>query len=368
MPECAWKPNWEETKQHFTEWWRRDGLVISMWGAPPSDHPRSGPPAPERPATVAEAYTNNAWRVRKIHHDLSRSAFPADIVPIADTNLGPGSLATFLGAEPRFTPETVWYTPCMEGIDAPEDLPPLRFDPENRWWRLTEDLLRQSRAQAGTDYMVGCPDLVENIDILAALRDPQTVLLDMIERPDWVRAKLREINQVWFEAYRRIYDIIKLSDGSSACWAFYHWGPGKTAKVQCDLSAMFSPAMFAEIVLPSLTEQCEWLDHSVYHLDGTQALCHLDHLLGIGALDAIEWTPQAGIERGGSPRWYDLYRRILAAGKSVQIVDVMPEEVPPLLNAIGTKGVHILTQFRNEREAADLAARVKRPRRQATFS
>jgi hypothetical protein len=36
-------------------------------------------------------------------------------------------------------------------------------------------------------------------------------------------------------------EIIKLEDGSSFCLeAFRLWGPGKTAKVQCDMSAMFS--------------------------------------------------------------------------------------------------------------------------------
>ena len=351
VSECGWKPNWEETKRHFTDWWNREGLVLGMWSAPPSDRPRLDLPHPRKPATITEAYTDNDWRARNIHHKLSRSAFPADILPIADTNMGPGSLATFIGADPHFTRETVWYEPSIRDFDTPESVPPLRFDPENRWWRLTEALLRKSRELAGNNYLVGCPDLVENLDILAALRSPQTLLLDMIERPEWVCGKAKEINQVWFEAYNRIYDITKLSDGSSGFWAFDLWGSGKTAKVQCDLSAMFSPAMFETMVLPALTEQCEWLDHSMYHLDGTQALCHLDHLLGIDALDAIEWTPQTGIETGGSPRWYDLYRRILNAGKSVQVINVQREEVIPLLDAIGGRGVYVMTEVDPEIQA-----------------
>ena len=70
---------------------------------------------------------------------------------------------------------------------------------------------------------------------------------------------------------------------SSTFGAFGIWAPGKTAKLQCDASAMFSPDMFQRFVVPSLTEQCEWLDYSMYHLDGSQAMCHLDALLGIDA-------------------------------------------------------------------------------------
>lgn len=359
MNDCLWKPNWTETKKHFTDWWRCEGLVLGMWGAPPADHPHSGGPRPLPPATFDETYTDTGWRTANIRDDLSRLAFPADTLPIADTNMGPGSLALYLGSEPHFTPETVWFSDVFRETENPEALPPLRFDPENRWWKLTEDLLRRCRALAGDDHMVGCPDLVEGLDILATLREPQALLIDMIERPEWVEEKLSEISEVWFEAYARIYDMIKLADGSSAYWAFYLWGPGKTAKLQCDMSAMFSPDMFARFVVPGLTRQCEWLDCSLYHLDGTQALCHLDHLLGIAPLDAIEWTPQAGIETGGSSRWHALYKRILAAGKSVQIMDVKPEEVTPLLDAIGDRGVYISTIFRSEREAEEMAEAIR---------
>ena len=179
--------------------------------------------------------------------------------------------------------------------------------------QITENILRRCAAMARGKYLVTCPDLVENMDTLSSLRGAQTLCFDLVDRPEWVEEKIREINDVWFAAYQRIYDLIKLDDGSSAFGAFYIWGPGKIAKVQCDASAMFSPKMYRRFVLPALTAQCGWLDHSLYHLDGTQALIHLDALLEIAPLDAIEWTPQAGIETGGNKRWYALYRRILSA-------------------------------------------------------
>jgi hypothetical protein len=183
--------------------------------------------------------------------------------------------------------------------------------------------------------------------------------MDMVERPEWVEQKVSEINAVWFKVYQRIYDIIKLEDGSSAFDAFRVWGPGKTAKVQCDASAMFSPDMYNRFVVPNLTKQCEWLDFSIYHLDGTQAMCHLDALLKIEALDAIEWTPQAGIEKGGNPRWFEMYRRVLDAGKSVQIIDVHKNEILPLLDAIGSQGVYLMTSFSNIAETKEIMAMIE---------
>ncbi|HHY86886.1 MAG TPA: hypothetical protein GYA07_15325 [Verrucomicrobia bacterium] len=347
-----WKANWEETKQRFVRWWNREGLVVGMWGAPETGRPVhevAEPPAV--PATIEERYCDAAYRAAENHYRLSRSVFPLDVLPMANTDLGPGSLALFLGSRPDFAEDTVWFHPCMEHEAEPEKLPPLRFDPGNPWWKRTEEIVRRCAELARGKYLVGCPDLIENVDVLSSLRGAQTLCLDMIERPGWVEQKVREINQVWFEAYQRIYDIIRLEDGGAAFGAFFLWGPGKTAKLQCDSSAMFSPAMFKRFVVPALTEQCDWLDYSLYHLDGTQAMKHLDALLAIESLDAIEWTPQAGIETGGNRRWYDLYRRILGAGKSVQVVNVELNEVEPLLEAIGTKGVYVMIQFKDEREA-----------------
>jgi hypothetical protein len=355
-----WKSNWKQTQQRFVDWWNHQGLLIGMWGAPETAqclHETVARPFP--PATLDDRYCNAAFRAAENHYRLSRSIFPLDVLPTASTDLGPGSLALFLGSPPGFAEDTVWFHPCLEEEPEPEKLPPLRLDETNAWWKTSEQILRACVAASRGRYLVGCPDLVENLDTLSSLRGAQTLCLDMIERPDWVEQKIREINEVWFVAYQRIYDLIKLEDGSSTFGAFYIWGPGKVAKVQCDSSAMISPAMYRQFVVPSLRAQCEWLDHSLYHLDGTQAIKHLDALLEIAALDAVEWTPQAGIETGGHPRWYDLYRRILSAGKSVQVVNVEPHELQPLLDAIGPKGVYMLIQFKDEREAEQVAKTVE---------
>ena len=355
-----WKENWEQSRQRFVKWWNRDGLLIGMWGAPETKLSlHEAVAVPSVPATLEERYCNAAFRASENHYRLSHSFYPLDILPSAITDLGPGSLALFLGSRPGFSDDTVWYYPCMENEAAPERLPPLRFDESNRWWKITEEILRRCAEAARGKYLVACPDLVENMDTLSSLRGAQTLCFDLVERPEWVEEKIREINDVWFAAYQRIYDIIKLDDGSSAFGAFYIWGPGKVAKVQCDASAMFSPKMYRRFVAPALAAQCEWLDQSLYHLDGTQALIHLDALLEIAPLDAIEWTPQAGLETGGNKRWYDLYRRILSAGKSVQVVNVEPGEVVPLLDAIGNRGVYILIQFKNEQEVGQVLKRVE---------
>lgn len=337
-----WKKNWMQSRKRMIGWWKHTDLVIQV-ATPFIQNPIHEEVAEPEAAESAEQYYCDAeWRASANHYRLVNNPYGFETLPIADIMIGPGSLALYLGSEPGLTIETVWFNAVFKDHPTPEDLPPLHFQ-RNRWWEITENLCRASMRQAQGKYLVGIPDLVENIDILASLRDAQTLMVDMIERPAWVAEKVMEINHVWFDVYDRIYDMIRDEEGGS-CWgAFGIWSPGKTAKLQCDACAMFSPRMFRKFVTPALTEQCQWLDTSMYHLDGPECMCHLDNLLAIDELDAIEWTPGAAHPGGADSRWHDMYRRILDAGKSIQVVQIEPHEVVPFLDIFGGAGMHLLT-------------------------
>ena len=360
LNDCSWKRNWEETKQNFIKWWKREGLVIGQWGGVRAAHPHEMVERPHIPEKNDEAYYADVeLRVRRNHYWLSGRNFPADIMPVANTEIGPGSLAIHLGSKPEIREESVWYHPIMKEVADPETTPPLKFDPQEKWWKIQEETIKKCIEKSNGRFLVGCPDLVENIDILASLREVSNLMIDMIERPDWVLQKLQEINQAFFEAYDRVYELIKDDDGGAVYEAYMLWGPGKTAKVQCDTATMFSPDMFNKFVVPALKDQCEWLDYSMYHVDGKEELCHLDALLEIEALDAIEWTPNAGEPLGGDPKWYDIYKKALAAGKSVQVYLVFAQEIVPLLDTIGSKGVYVLGLFKDEAEVESVLKQVE---------
>lgn len=282
----------------------------------------------------------------------------ADILPIADTEIGPGSLSLFLGSEPDFRKDTVWAKPCLQ-TDQFENLPPIKFDPANKWWQVHEKTIQDSLAFGKGKYLLGFPDMYGGIDILGLMRGIETLYLDMIERPEWVVQKTAEIDQALFDVSKLIYDMIKLEDGSSAEIAFRLWSPGKTLHVQCDLSSMISPKMFEQFVVPFLKRQCQWFDYTMFHLDGPDCIKHLDMLLDIEELDAIEWTAGPKVPQEGDPEWYGMYRKILDAGKSLQVFLIWAEEVVPLLDAIGGKGVYALGLFRNEKEVEQLLKEVE---------
>jgi hypothetical protein len=340
MSQGFWKDDWETTRVRYVDWWAGRGLVISMWGHLEVEgirHELVPEPLPAR--DLEQRWFDPAWRAAQLHHRLSRTDLRADILPVADTHLGPGSLAAILGARLVAGEDTIW-------IEAAAPDAPVVLDQANPWLRTHLDLVGACRELADGRYFVGCPDLVEGIDTLAGLRGVTPVMEQILMDPTSLLRDLQAVNAAWFDVFERIYQIINV-DGEMAFCYFSLWAPGRMAKLQCDASVMISPSHFREFVVTFIAEQCRWLDYSMYHLDGVQAIHHLDALLEIEELDAIQWTPGAGQPQGGDVAWFDLYRQVRAAGKSVMATWVETDELAPLLDAVGPDGMHVLVNVRS---------------------
>lgn len=359
--EQVWKDNWGETRRHFEGFWNREDLILGMFGCglDTGEAVHADVRDPGQPPDLFSRHMDPDWVSRTQEFELSRRQYPADTLPIAYSDLGTVTLATFLGTTPEFAESNVWYYPADL---SPDNDRRLTLDPENEWWQRIVAVVEANVHRAAGRYLCGMPSIAPNLDVLAELRGHETVLLDLVENPDWVKAKLAEINQVYFDAYRRLYDRIRLPDGSSVFHWFMIWGPGMVSQTQCDTACMISPAMFEEFVIPPLREVCRWLDHSLYHVDGPDALGTIDPLLDVCELDVIEFTPGPQVPEGGDPSWYPLYRKILDAGKCVQVAGVRAEEVIPLLDAIGGKGVYVLGSYDSVDELERLAIRTEQYR------
>lgn len=338
----SWKLNFEETKKHYTDWWSNKGIVLSMWehlrkeGAP---YAPVAEPAPHK--DMEQFWFDPEWRADYLHYTMSVNSYKADILPVANTQLGPGSLASLLGAELEGREDTIWIRD-QEGFDGS-----IVFDENSRWWKLHKDLLRACVKRSQGHYLVGCPDLVEGLDVLASLKGPDNVMMDMILDPDGTHEQLRKVNETYFKVFDELYDIIQVEGEMAFCY-FSLWAPGKVSKLQTDLSIMISEDDFRNFSIPYLKEQTEKIDYTLYHLDGVDAIRHLDALLELKELNAIQWTPGYGQPQGGDPRWYELYKRILAGGKSVMANWVTLDELEPLLDNVGNQGLHINVDFKNE--------------------
>ena len=340
----TWKSNLEETKQRYINWWNHKGIILNMWehfqeGVQP--HAEIMPPAPAK--DLSQKWFDPQWRAEYLDWYVAHSSLKADILPVANTQLGPGSLAAILGGVFEGGEDTIWIHP------HPDFTNEIVFNPEHPNWILHKELLKACKAKANGHYFVGMPDLMEGLDVLAALKGTDRVLLDTVMQPEILEQQMQQINDIYFKVFDELYDIIREGDEMAFCY-FSSWAPGKMSKLQSDISTMISQDDYRRFVQPFIREQCQKIDYTLYHLDGVGAMHHLPALLEIEELNAIQWTPGVGEPQGGSPKWYDLYKKILAGGKSVMACWVTLDELKPLLDHIGADGVHLEMDFHNEKE------------------
>jgi len=231
---------------------------------------------------------------------------------VSSGDVGANSLALYLGCRGHEAPETVWFEAF---IDDPERST-FDHDPGNFYWQFTLEVLRRVKPLSDGRFLQAFPAFIEGLDTLAAMRGTERLLADLIERPEWVHASLRRITDLYFRYYDVVYDLIRDDVGGSVFWT---WAPGRVSKFQCDFSAMISPAMFKEFMVPLLEEMTSRVSYSIYHWDGPSAIVHHDALLTLQDLDIIQWTPGAGVEPDWHERWGPLHHKTIEACKKLMI-------------------------------------------------
>lgn len=267
--------------------------------------------------TMEEKYRNPAHMVNRYRHFCQTHDFLCESIPNMNVDFGPGSIAAYLGSEIVFRDDTVWFEPC---IAEWEDTPPFVFNPDNPYFKEHIALVRKARELADGDFYIQMPDLMEGIDVIAAMRGTQETAFDIIDEPEEIQARIAQLNQAYFQYYDRFHEIVyNAQDSGNVYTVFQIWGPGKTAKLQCDFSTMISPDSFRAFIQQPLREQAAKLDTVLYHLDGPDSIRHMDALMEISEIDALQWTSGDHGPDGGLPEWDVIYDKARKAGKSIWI-------------------------------------------------
>lgn len=154
------------------------------------------------------------------------------------------------------------------------------------------------------------------------------------------------------DVYEESYKITAAKQEGSSSWVNL-WFPGKGYPVQNDFTALISTSMYQEFFLEELINEINYLDYSIYHLDGPDALKRLDTILEIPRLNAVQWVPGAGMMKEGVTRWIPIYRKIQAKKKAIQVF-CRPDEVDFVLDNLKLEGLLIFTTCCSEKEAKEL--------------
>ena len=337
------KPDWEQAVRRFEAWYAfeetdRPVMIVSA--------PKAPLEAPPPPADLLSRWTDAEYLIAR-HEAVFRSThYAGESYPMLWPNLGPGIAGAYAGCEPVFDETTMW----LEPVERPAGEISPAWDEGNPWWKVTLELTRAAAAAGEGRWVTAITDLGGVTDILAGMLHPDRLCIEMLEEPAEVM-RLRDcLLDIWKRAYSALADITQGANGGTTGW-LGTFSVHRTYPLQCDFCCMIGPEMFERFVLPELRDLCRWLDRPVYHLDGPGAVKHLDALLGIPELKAIQWVQGAG--QAPTIEWVDLLKRILNAGKAV-FAYASPAEVRPLLEALGARGVALSVGASSPEEADHL--------------
>ena len=312
-------------------------------------------PEEREAAELKRNWTDIDYRVKLEGLRTSATKYYGDAFPSVFTNFGPGSLSACIGGGFDLAPNTIWFD-CNPAIQDWGNLPKIELDRDSEMWKLQDAFTRQLCEKGKGKYYTSIADIGGSLDIIASLRGSQTLLYDMYDHHDDVAQLLERIKPMWIDAYNHLTDIIFANRDGMTSWQPL-WCKDRYYPLQCDFSAMISPDMFDDLVLPDLKWQSEFLDHSIYHLDGPGELPHLDSILSLPKLDAIQWVPGSGLPDVLSEEWDELYDKIQAAGKNLVLFGGEPDGLERCLKRLkSTKGVFIWMCPSENKRAEEIVA------------
>ncbi len=320
---------WEKVEREWTAFWNGElsrpmVLMQSVERSIPED------PRWRRffPQYGKELPANEILDIESAH--MARLRWHGDAFPSRMLDFGPGSLSAYMGASLEAAGDTVWFKPMAQSLD---EIKP-KIDLANPWRARLHEILDCALSRWGDEIQLIPSDAGGGLDILAALRGAEELLMDFYDAPDEVLRLSQAISRQWIENY----------DGETAkimavCHGCANWTPmfskRRTYMLQCDFSYMISPEFFETYALPEIETLCGHLEDSFYHLDGKGQIPHLDAILSVKKLKGVQWIPGAG--QPDASEWIDILARIRNAGKLCQVYTT-PEGAMRIKRELGGEG------------------------------
>lgn len=293
--------------------------------------------------------------IARVNKTLENTYYGCEAFPSFFPDLGPDQLAAFYGEELSFGENTSWAHGSLKDVDV-EEFPELVLNKDGKYYQKLKEIMQAMLENGKGRYITGIPDLHPGADCLVSMRGPEQTCIDALENPDFIL----EMSKKFFDGFREVcndfYGMTREYQEGSTNWMEV-WYPGKWYVTSCDFSCMISQNMFEDLIVPEILCELDYLDASIYHLDGPDALKHLDRILRMEKLKGVQWVYGAGAP--SASHWISTIEKIQNAGKMVHI-EVEPAELEYMIQNIKPEGVLLRVTAESRKQAEELEKMVRK--------
>ncbi len=317
--------------KRFEAWWAHELLDRPIFIA-------SANSRPERPITRRLDLRDQPerWFDAK-YQDMLQLYRRGDMLPNIRVDFGPALLASVFGGERRFEADTAWTS---DFINDQWSNTHWDFSTDQGWWKKMTQLLEMVSIAAAGRFAVCSPNLGGSGDILLTLRGATSLCLDVIDQPDQIEQAIQSIYPAWLHAFQEL-NRIPAEKGAEVIHWLSLWSSQPYLIAECDFSYMIGQKPFECLFLPDIARQAAAVKRAVYHLDGPGCTRHIDALLSLPELDAIQYTP--GVENPSALAWVELFHKIQARDKSLLVI-CPADEALALCDALSPEGLGLLIE------------------------
>jgi hypothetical protein len=335
--ELQGKPDFESALQRVEAWFNHETLdrPLVRFSEHNADFARAHALAGRSWPNLKARWFDAEFQVDFFLESIRGRRFYGETFPIYSPNLGPNVYAAFHGPGLEFGEVTSWI---KHTILEWEDVGGLKFSHENEYFQGIENLTQVALEKCPGKFMVGYTDLHGSLDCVADWRGPEQLCLDMADCPEKVHALLRLANENFLLLFDYYDEVLKAHGQLSSTWMGIP-SRGKMHIPSCDFSTLISPKAFSEFYLPALQKEVRHTTHNIFHVDGIGVLRHLDCILSLPQIHAIQWVQGVGDDLP-IVQWLHVIKRVQAAGKGV-VIDIQLDELEPFIAAMNPDGLYL---------------------------
>jgi len=316
----------------------REFAACKAWGSPDSVTPQMIDPAAFLPDHL-RMLREGEWT----GDDLIRGACPGQVaIPW---------LPAIAGCKMRLLPDNMLGEERRLSLDQ---VASLELDRENPWFlkylEFGEALVRAANGQ----FPVSHSAEVGPTDLLGLLRGHTRCILDLMDSPELASAALRRMAGFFYEIQQGFWDRMPLFEGGYFDAQYSLWAPRPIMRLQEDATAVYSPALYRQLVQPVDRALAARFPCSFMHLHSTSMFL-LDAFLEIAEIACFEINKDA--LGPSAAAMIPHYRKVQAAGKPLVIRGSFDsEDLRRLLDALDPRGLFLNLMVERAAEVEELRA------------